>query len=728
MNLNRFIIGCAQSDPNYGINNNNSFEKVLIDAQRVGFKYFDTSGSYKNSDLYIKNNLNYKNNLISKIKCEANYDSNFKSFVEKEVKDIFEKNKADKIYGILIHDPLLPLHNKKWKIVKEVLLSYKRNGYIKKFGVSVYSIYELENILKIFTPDIVQFPVNVFNQSFFEENLLKKLKKKNIELHARSIFLQGLLLKKKSQFNKSFKLWNNNLKKWQLFLKKNKLDNLTACLSFVLNNKNVDKIIIGLDSTTQLKSFLRSYNKIIFNKKKIFNFDQLKVDEVILNDPRYWSLIKNKENINYEKWLKVKENILNGSLLLSKKPNQYLPGGWPTFYKRSKKCFVWDNSNKKYLDFSLMGIGTNILGYSNNRINKKVIDCLNNGNSSTLNSNFDYELSKKLLKIHPWAKVATFARTGGEINAVAVRVARAYSKKDEVAICGYHGWHDWYISTNLTNKNNLNKIHLPGLSTIGIPKKLGGLIHPFKFNDLKSFKKIINKNNKIGLVVMEVQRNEKPKKKFLSEIRNITKKKNIVLIFDECTSGFRETYGGIHKKYKIEPDMAVFGKSLGNGVPITALIGKKHIMDAGKESFISSTFWTDSMGPVSAIATLNEMKRIKSWKKIKGIGIIIKNYWKKFSKKYNIKIIISGLDALPTFKFDYEIDLYLRTYLTQEMLKKNILATNTVYCCIDHKKYLKNYLKELEKIFYKISIILKEGNLYKHLNYPVVTPGFSRLN
>jgi len=179
MNLDRFVIGCAQSDPNYGINNNNNnFEKVLIDAQKVGFKYFDTSGGYKNSDLYIKKNLNHKNNLISKIKCDANYDLNFKSFVEKEVKNIFEKNKTDKIYGILIHDPLLPLHNKKWKIVKEVLLSCKRNGYIKKFGVSVYSIYELENILKIFTPDIVQFPVNVFNQSFFEENLIKKIKKK----------------------------------------------------------------------------------------------------------------------------------------------------------------------------------------------------------------------------------------------------------------------------------------------------------------------------------------------------------------------------------------------------------------------------------------------------------------------------------------------------------------------------------------------------------------------
>ena len=316
-----------------------------------------------------------------------------------------------------------------------------------------------------------------------------------------------------------------------------------------------------------------------------------------------------------KKWINVKKNILNGTLLLSKRPEQFVQGAWPSFYNKAQGCFIWDNLNNKYLDFSLMGIGTNILGYADNKVNSFVKKVIDNGSISTLNSNLDYELSKILLKLHPWSKKVTFARTGGEANAVAIRIARAFTKKDEIAICGYHGWHDWYLSSNLSNSKNLDRILLEGLSTIGIPKKLKGMIHPFRYNDIKSFKRLLSKNKNIGIVFMEVERNEKPKRNFLKEIRKITKEKNIVLIFDECTSGFREVYGGLHKKYNVNPDIATFGKSLGNGIPITAIIGREELMENAKKSFISSTFWTDSTGPAAAISTLKEMKRLKSWEK-----------------------------------------------------------------------------------------------------------------
>ena len=324
--------------------------------------------------------------------------------------------------------------------------------------------------------------------------------------------------------------------------------------------------------------------------------------------------------------------------------------------------------------------------------------------------------------------MTTFARTGGEANAIAIRIARIFSKRDEIAICGYHGWHDWYLSTNLKNKNNLDEIHLSGLSTIGIPKKLKGLTHPFKYNDIKSFKKILKKYPNIGTVFMEVERNEKPKKNFLKQIRKITKNKNIVLIFDECTSGFRETYGGLHKKYKIYPDLAVFGKSLGNGIPITAVIGKKEIMNHAKKSFISSTFWTDGTGPAAAISTLNEMDRVKSWKKISNIGKKIKKRWTQLSRKHQIKIKVYGIDALPSFHFEGKMNLYFKTFLTQEMLKKNILSSNSVYCCVQHEKYLNIYFKELDKVFFKIKKIINSGSLTRFLKHPVSLPGFSRLN
>jgi glutamate-1-semialdehyde aminotransferase len=375
-----------------------------------------------------------------------------------------------------------------------------------------------------------------------------------------------------------------------------------------------------------------------------------------------------------------------------------------------------------------MGIGTNILGYSNSKVNSFVKKIIDNGSISTLNSNLDFELSKILIGIHPWSDKVIFSRTGAEANAIAIRVARAFSGRDEIAICGYHGWHDWYLSTNLENPKNLNYIHLEGLSTLGIPKRLRGITHPFKYNDINSFKKLLSKNRNIGTVFMEVERNEKPKNNFLKKIREITSKKNIILIFDECTSGFREVYGGLHKKYNVNPDIAVFGKSLGNGIPLTAVIGKKNIMESATNSFISSTFWTDATGPAAGISTLKEMKSLQSWKKISSTGKKIKKFWKYLSKKYKIKISIYGIDAMPSFRFNHKLHLYLRTYLTQEFLKKKILATNSVYCSIYHDRYLKIYFKELDKIFSKISKLVNNKSILNELQYPVSIPGFSRLN
>ena len=732
MNLkNKLIIGCAQTDENYGLSKHKKFEEVLNNAIKSGINFLDTSPHYKNNNSIIKKFTNKKNSqIISKLKFNYNLDRNFETKIKKAIEEELSSYNVDNLYAILIHDPLLPLNSDKWKIVSKVLNKYKKKNLIKKIGISIYNTFELDNILNIFTPDIIQFPLNVFYQSFTNIELLKKLKKKKIELHARSIFLQGSLLKKLYELNPELKIWNKEFSKWSKFLSKNKINALKASLIFALKNSLIDKFVIGLDNKKQFQDLKKEFLNIQKNKKILnnFNFDELKTDNIILSDPRYWYSINREEKLNYKKWLDVKDNVLNGGMLLSKRPDQFLPVGWPTFYSKAKGCFIWDLKNKKYLDFSLMGVGTNILGYSNKRINRDVIKSIHKGSMSTLNSGLDKLLADKLIRLHSWSEIAAFSRTGAEANALAIRISRIVSGRDEIAICGYHGWHDWYLSSNISNKKNLDAIHLSGLSTIGIPKKLKGLTHPFKYNDIKGFKKLIKKNPNIGTVFMEVERNEKPKNNFLKQIRNITEKNNIVLIFDECTSGFRETNGGLHKKYKIYPDIAVFGKALGNGIPITVVLGKKEIMTKSIKSFMSSTFWTDATGPAAALSTLNEMERIKSWKKISKIGKKIKNKWTKLSKKYKIKIRIQGIDALPSFSFDSNFNLYLKTFLTQEMLKKNILATNSVYCCVEHEKYLSIYFAELEKIFSRIKNILKLKNISNYLRFPVSQPGFSRLN
>ena len=202
---------------------------------------------------------------------------------------------------------------------------------------------------------------------------------------------------------------------------------------------------------------------------------------------------------------------------------------------------------------------------------------------------------------------------------------------------------------------------------------------------------------------MEVQRNEEPKNNFLGKIRELATKKKIILIFDECTTGFRQTYGGLHKYYNVNPDMAIFGKAMGNGYAINAVIGKREVMENAQSTFISSTFWTERIGPTAAIATLDLMEKTKSWETITQIGKKITNAWKKISKNHNLKIKTRGIPALTSFEFDDELNNYFKTFITQEMLKKNILASNVVYVCTYHSsKVLEKYFGVLDEIFKKI--------------------------
>ncbi len=440
--------------------------------------------------------------------------------------------------------------------------------------------------------------------------------------------------------------------------------------------------------------------------------------------------MKKKINSGQKLWLKAKKIIPGGNMFLSKRPEMFLPNGWPTYYSKAKDCYIWDLDNKKYLDASIMGVGTNLLGYANRLIDNSVKSAIIKGNLSSLNSPEEVMLAEKLIKIHPWFDMVKFARTGGEANAIAIRIARAYSGKDNIAICGYHGWHDWYLSTNLQNKNSLNEHLLPGLSTKGVSSKLKNTVYPFKYNDLNNLKSIIKKN-KIGVIIMEVYRNIPPNKNFLKNVKKLSEKNGIVLIFDECTSGFRETYGGIHKKYKVYPDIAIFGKALGNGYAITSIIGKKEVMQHAQDSFISSTFWTEKIGYVAALKTLEVMKKEESWKIVKNVGDMIKSKWKQIANENNIAIDIMGTSAIPNFKIlnlNNDWKKY-KTYISQEMLKQNILASNSIYVCTKHnEKILNKYFENLDTIFNKIRMIDSENSIDYELDGPVCHEGFKRLN
>ena len=227
---------------------------------------------------------------------------------------------------------------------------------------------------------------------------------------------------------------------------------------------------------------------------------------------------------------KAKQIIPGGTMLLSKRPEMFLPENWPSYFSSCDGISVKDLDGNIYLDMSIMGIGTNILGYRNKIIDDAVRNVIANGNMSTLNCPEEVYLAEKLIELNPWADMVRFARTGGEANAIAIRIARAASGRDKVAICGYHGWHDWYLATNLESDRNLNNHLLPGLNPKGVPKSLVGSVFPFEYNDFESLKKIVDEN-KIGVIKMEVVRNENPKNNFLDKVRALASKKKYCFSF-----------------------------------------------------------------------------------------------------------------------------------------------------------------------------------------------------
>lgn len=431
-----------------------------------------------------------------------------------------------------------------------------------------------------------------------------------------------------------------------------------------------------------------------------------------------------------ELYKKAKTLIPGGTMLLSKRPEMFLPEQWPAYFDKTEGCNVWDLDGKKYLDMFIMGIGTNSLGYSHPKVDEAVREVIAKGNMSTFNCPEEVALAERLVELHPWGDMVRFARSGGEANAISIRIARAASGKDKVAICGYHGWHDWYLSANLAEDDGLDGHLLPGLDPAGVPKYLRGSVIPFNYNDLEELKNIIANNPDLGVVKMEVSRNMGPNPGYLEGVRELCNQHGLVLIFDECTSGFRETFGGLHKKYGVEPDICMFGKAMGNGYAITGVLGKRSVMEAAQKTFISSTFWTERIGPTAALATLNVMEETKSWEFITAQGQSITDYWNELGANLGLDLKTAGLPALTSFSINSPNWLKYKTYITQEMLKQGILAGHSVYVCMSHTdEVITQYKNAFEPIMNQI-VAFEQGkeNIDKFLDGPVCHGGFKRLN
>jgi len=426
-------------------------------------------------------------------------------------------------------------------------------------------------------------------------------------------------------------------------------------------------------------------------------------------------------------WNKAKKLIPGGTQLLSKRSEMFLPDHWPSYYKKAKGVQIWDLDDNKFIDMTIMGVGACTLGYADPDVNEAVLKVISDGSMATLNCPEEVELAELLIELHPWAEAVRYARTGGEGMVIANRIARAFTKKDKIAFCGYHGWHDWYLSSNLADNANLDGHLLQGLEPNGVPRSLLKTALPFEYNNIEKLETIV-KENEIGVIVVEPLRHQEPKDNFLKRIREISDEIGAVLIFDEITSGWRLTVGGAHLIFNVNPDIMVVAKAMSNGFPMAAIVGKGDIMDAAQTSFISSTYWTERIGPTAALATIRKMQRKNVPAHLDIIGGMISRGWEKLAKDHSLDIKILPPNALTTFIFNYEKAQELKTLFTQEMLKKGYLASSSVYVSYSHtKEIMEDYLNAVDEVFNTIAQGIKENKIPDLLEGPVAHSGFQRL-
>ena len=435
----------------------------------------------------------------------------------------------------------------------------------------------------------------------------------------------------------------------------------------------------------------------------------------------------NKKSLEMQQ--RARKRIPGSTQLLSKRPEMFAPGQWPGYYSKAAGAEVWDLDGNKYIDMSINGIGANVLGFADPDVDNAVRDAIKAGTSCSLNCPEEIELADLLCEIHPWAHMVRYARTGGESMAIAARIARAYTKKDKIAFCGYHGWHDWYLAANLQKGDNLKEHLLPGLSPEGVPRGLTGTAIPFRYNHIEEVEKIVKNNHgELAAIIMEPLRDQYPAPGFLEKVRKIAQDIKAVLIFDEITAAMRLNSGGAHLLYKVNPDIAVFAKAISNGYPMGAIIGTENVMQAAQSTFISSTYWTERIGPVAALATIRKHRRLQVADHLVKTGGHIQDGWRNAAKEAGLKIKVNGILPLSHFHFEYENGQAVMTLFTQMMLERGILGSGRFYASYAHTDFhVEAYLRTTREIFKSLAEALKNGKIEQHLKGAVAHLGFSRL-
>ena len=413
---------------------------------------------------------------------------------------------------------------------------------------------------------------------------------------------------------------------------------------------------------------------------------------------------------------RAERTIPLGSQTFSKSRTQYPVGISPLYVTRAKGAEIWDVDGNRYIDL-VSSLASVTLGYADREVEFAVKKQLRNGVTLSLPGKIESEVAELIVDLVPSAEMVRFGKNGTDATSAAVRLARAYTGTEHVAVCGYHGWQDWYIGSTTRNK--------------GVPRTVSDLTHNFVFNDIDSLQSLIARFPNMACVVMEPMNVEFPKHGFLEEVRRITTEKGIVLVFDETITGFRFSRGGAQELFKVTPDLSTFGKGIANGFPLSAVVGKREIMQEMEEIFFSGTFGGELLSLAAARVVLTKHTQNAVCENLNEIGTSLNVAISELIRKHKMEDVLKTTGH-PTWQFlTWSKDLHfdqnqIKTYFLQEAFKQGLLVLNSHNVNLKHtKKMIDKISGKYDHIFGKIVGALENESLMNQLLVPPLKPLFT---
>ena len=405
-----------------------------------------------------------------------------------------------------------------------------------------------------------------------------------------------------------------------------------------------------------------------------------------------------------------------GSQTFSKSKTQYPVGISPLYASKSKGAYLWDIDGNKYIDL-VNSLAAVTLGYGDKGLQKSILKQLKLGVSLSLPTKIESEVAELVIDLVPSAEMVRFSKNGSDATSAAIRLARAFTGRDQIVACGYHGWHDWYIGITSRNK--------------GIPAPVSALTHNFQFNNIESLKNVLTINEgKVAAVIIEPMNDTYPQPGFLEEVQTLAKKAGAVLIFDEVITGFRFSKGGAQELFNVTPDLSTFGKGIANGFPLSAVVGRREIMKEMENVFISGTFGGELLSLAAAKYVLQKHQKDEICEDLINKGTLLSDFTNELIDSFGLSNVVS-LSGHPTWKFlkwnkssEYSA-AEIKTFFMQEIFQEGVLVLNSHNISQAHdKKIIMKIVSAYSKVFGRIAKAISTGSLREELRVSPLEPLF----